>query len=90
MVRKGMVISLAAGLCLLLGLPAWADRDPTPAERAQIEQVLRANGYSTWDDIEFDDEEGLWEVDDARASDGKEYDLKLRPGSLEIVSRRLD
>ncbi|MNK86075.1 hypothetical protein D3C87_1059780 [compost metagenome] len=90
MKRIGMAACLAAGLFLVLGLPAWADRDATPEERAAIERVLRANGYVAWDDIEYDDEERLWEVDDARTSDGKEYDLKLRPGSLEIVSRRLD
>ena len=90
MIRHGMILSLAAGLVMVAGLPAWADRDAMPAERAQIEQMLRANGYVAWDDIEYDDEEGLWEVDDARAPDGKEYDLKLRPGTLEIVSRELD
>lgn len=90
MIRRGLAISLAAGLMLSLGLPALADRPPTAAERAQIEKVLRANGYVSWDEIEFDDDEQLWEVDDARTSDGKEYDLKLRPGSLEIVSRRRD
>jgi hypothetical protein len=49
------------------------DRSPTPEERAQIEQVLRGEGFTRWDEIELDD--GVWEVDDAAGSDEREYDL---------------
>jgi len=90
MSRTAMAACLIAGIVLVLGLPAWADRPPTAEERAAIERTLRANGYVAWDGIELDDEDGLWEVDDARGADGKEYDLKIRPRTLEIVSRRPD
>ncbi len=70
------ILAFAAVLALA---PAAAiaddDRAPTPEERAQIEQVLRAEGYTRWDEIELDD--GVWEVDDAIGADGREYDLEL-------------
>ncbi|WP_142847211.1 PepSY domain-containing protein [Telmatospirillum sp. J64-1] len=52
------------------------DRPPTPEERAQIEEVLKTEGYTRWDSIELDDS-GVWEVQDAIAADGQEYDLIL-------------
>lgn len=82
--------ALAAAALALAAAPALADDDraPTAAERAAIETVLRQAGFVSWDEIELDD--GLWEVDDARTAEGREYDLKLRPGSLEIVRRDPD
>lgn len=75
---------LAAGLT---ASPALAeDRDPTPEERTKIEAALKAEGFASWGDIELDDDR-VWEVDDARHSDGKEYDLDLDPQSLAIVKR---
>ena len=63
-----------------------ADRLPTSEERAKIESVLKAEGFVSWGDIELDDNR-VWEVDDARHSDGHEYDLDLDPQSLAIVKR---
>lgn len=75
---------LIAGLCALATpVLAYDDRKPTAEELAAIEAVLRAAGYVSWDEIEFDD--GVWEVDDARKADGAEHDLELDPTSLEIV-----
>ena len=80
----------ALALAGAVATPAWADddRSPTPQERTAIEQVLRSEGFTRWDDIELDD--GLWEVDDARTADGREFDLKLRPGTLAIIRRDAD
>lgn len=80
-----MLTIFLASAALALAAPADDDRPPTPQERAAIEAKLRAEGFVRWDDIELDD--GLWEIDDARRADGREYDLKLRPGSLEVVRR---
>lgn len=78
----------AAALVLVAGMPAWADdRPPTPAEQAQIERVLRNNGFVSWEKIEFETDDGLWEVDDARTKDGREFDLKLQPGTLKIIRK---
>jgi hypothetical protein len=65
------------------------DRPPSAEERAQIEKSLRDAGYTSWEEIEFDD--GLWEVDDAKkAGDNREFDLKLDPKTYKIVSEQED
>jgi Peptidase propeptide and YPEB domain len=67
---------LAAGA--LYSGQALADRPPTAEERSRIEDMLRREGFTNWGIIEFDD--GLWDVDDALAPDGRTYDLKASPG----------
>lgn len=73
-----------------MATPALADRPPTSEERAAIERVLRDQGFVSWEEIELDDDGPYWEVDDARTKDGRRWDLKLAPRSLEIVKRELD
>jgi hypothetical protein len=62
-----------------------ADRPPTPQERSRIETMLHNEGFTNWGKIELDDEIGVWGVDDAYASDGRKYDLKLDPETLAII-----
>ena len=85
-------LSFALALTTIFSLPIVAnadDRPPTPEERQQIEKSLRAAGYTTWEEIEFDD--GMWEVDDARKQgDNREFDLKLDPKTFEIRVERED
>jgi len=76
---------LAAGT--LLPGQALADRAPSPQERSRIETVLRNEGFTRWGKIELDDEDEVWEIDDAHASDGHRYDLRLQPDTLEIITR---
>lgn len=68
--------------------PAWADRKPTPDERDKIEASLRAEGFQRWKEIELDD--GQWEVDDAVDREGRDWDLKLDPRTMQIVEREED
>lgn len=69
--------------------PALADdRPPTLEEREAIQAVLIAEGFTSWSEIEWDDD-GYWEVDDAIGPDGHEYDLKLDAG-LTIIERERD
>jgi hypothetical protein len=75
---------------VLTASPALADRAPTTEERAAIEAKLTAEGFTRWEGIELEDDESVWEVDDAVAADGREYDLELRVGTLEIVERDPD
>jgi hypothetical protein len=75
---------------VLIASPALADRAPTAEERTAIETKLRAEGFTSWESIELEDDESVWEVDDARGADGREYDLELRFGTLEIVDRDAD
>jgi hypothetical protein len=83
------------GLVLAVGmlLPGHvlADRAPTPQERSRIETMLRNEGFTRWGRIELDDDDDLWEVDDAYApSAGRTYDLKLHPDTLAIIGREPD
>ncbi len=68
--------------------PSLADRAPTADERAKIEQMLRSEGFTSWDEIELDDDG--WEVDDAKGSNGREYELKLDRDTLRIIKREAD
>lgn len=75
---------------MVANAPALADdRAPTMDERAQIEQQLQSLGFVSWEEIELDDD-GYWEIDDARHSDGREYDLKLEVGSLDVLEIERD
>ena len=67
-----------------------AGRAPSPQERSRIETMLHNEGFTRWGRIELDDDDDLWEVDDAYASDGRRYDLKLHPDTLAIIRREPD
>jgi hypothetical protein len=88
---KSRVVT-ALFLAVLVAAPTIAradDRPPTAEERVQIEQSLRGAGYTTWEEIEFDD--GMWGVDDARKEgDHREFDLKLDPKTYKIVLEQED
>jgi hypothetical protein len=66
---------------------ALADRAPTPEERSQIETMLRNEGFRDWGTIALDDDDAVWEIDDAHDSDGNRYDLRIHPDTLEIMTR---
>lgn len=77
-----------AALAILIGAAGSAlAREPTAEERARIESVLRAEGFTRWDDIEFDD--GKWEIDDAVDADGQTWDLDL-DAALKVIRRERD
>lgn len=80
--------ALAAMLAVTVALPAHADDEAGPEDRARITEALQAAGYSSFEEVEMDD--GVWEVDDAVGSDGRKYDLKLNPETLEIIETEED
>jgi hypothetical protein len=80
---------LALGFAALLATPALADRDPTSEERSQIEAELTNQGFTSWEEIEWDDD-GYWEIDDAIHTDGREYELHLAPDTFEVLKREDD
>lgn len=93
MKRLSKLPSLALGLAL--AMPAFTgsaladdDRQPTPEERAAMEETLRGAGYTSWNEIEF--ENGGWEVDEAVGPDGREYAIKLHPQGFGIIEVRED
>jgi hypothetical protein len=69
-------------------LAAADDRPATSAERANIGAILNANGYTSWKKIEYDREDGKFEIDNARHGDGGVYDVDIRGG--DIVKRERD
>ncbi|QPC86479.1 PepSY domain-containing protein [Mesorhizobium sp. NBSH29] len=75
---------------MAMAFPAYADRKPTLEERRIIEAKLVGLGYTSWDEIEFDYRRNAWEIDDALAVDGREYDLRLAPHSYDVISRKMD
>jgi hypothetical protein len=87
---RQVVLGLVLAAGVLLPGQAFADRPPSPEERSRIETMLRNEGFANWGKIELDDESGAWEIDDAHASDGHRYDLRLHPDTLEILTREPD
>ncbi len=75
------------GLALLTG-PTLADEKLPPDQQAKVEDILKKEGFAKWDEIELDD--GMIEVDDAVDANGKQFDLKLDPKTLEIVKRKAE
>ncbi len=85
MTRTAIILAAASALAAS-AFPALADRQPTAEERTAIEAALRAAGYTSWENIELEDDESVWEVDDARGPNGREFDLRLKPGTFEILA----
>jgi hypothetical protein len=82
------ILALASILVGTAAVPASADDEPGPEDLARITEALKRAGFHSFEGVEFDD--GVWEVDDAVGSDGREYDLELDPQTLEIVRREAD
>jgi hypothetical protein len=87
---KRILFGLVVAAGMLSSGQALADRPPTPEERSRIETVLRNEGFTDWGAIALDDEDGVWDVDDAYASDGHRYGLRLHPNTFAIIQRELD
>jgi len=93
MIKKSYIASTLAAGFALTALPFAAanaddDRMPTAEERAKIESTLQNEGFTAWEEVEFDD--GVWEVDDAVGADGVQYDLWLDPESFSVMGKRPD
>jgi hypothetical protein len=84
---RQILLSLVLILAVLWPRQVLADRAPSPGERSRIETVLRNEGFTRWGKIELDDDDDVWEVEGAYASDGHRYDLVLHPDTLAIIAR---
>lgn len=85
---------ISSALALTATAALAADRAPTPQEKAAIEKVLRAEGFVSWEEIEYDDDrpqrQPVWDIDDARTADGKAFDVRLEPGTLKVLRKQAD
>lgn len=79
--------AFAIGFALLSG-PVLADEKLPPDQQAKVEDILKKEGFTKWKEIELDD--GMIEVDDAIDANGKQFDLKLDPKTMEIVNRKAE
>lgn len=71
---KRLVVS---SLTLLLAAsPALADRPATPEEMARVTEALAAIGCTPYD-VEWDEDDARFEVDDARCGDQGRFDFEL-------------
>jgi Peptidase propeptide and YPEB domain len=87
---KQILLGLVLTAGMLLPGQVFADRAPTPEERSSIETVLRNEGFLRWGRIELDEDDDVWEIDGAHASDGRRYALWLHPDTLAIIGREPD
>jgi len=89
MLKRSLLAALAsAGLTGASSMVLADDRKPSGEELSRIESALRSAGFTSWEEIEFDD--GHWEVDDARGSDGKKFDLRVDSTTFRILSQEED
>ena len=77
---------LGSIVALALTAPAMADRAITAEERAKLTAAVAAQ-QCTGGEMEFDD--GKFEVDDAKCSDGKTYTLDF-DAQFQLVKKELD
>jgi hypothetical protein len=58
-----------------LGAAYAAERAPTADETAMISDILLSEGYTSWGEIEWNDDQ--WEVKNAIGQDGNRRDIAL-------------
>jgi hypothetical protein len=80
----------AAVVAVAVATPALADRGPTQAEASRIAASLTAAGFKSWNKVQLDEDGPKWKVDDARAIDGKTYDLELSTTDYQIFKKSRD
>ena len=78
---------VATAVLTVVAMPAKADRPVTEAERARLETAIAAQGC-TGGNMEWDEDDREFEVDDARC-DGQKYDLKFH-ADYTFKSKKLD
>ncbi|WP_448577604.1 PepSY domain-containing protein [Thermaurantiacus sp.] len=81
-------IITAFAMSALLAAPALADRRVSKEDKALIEAMLKAEGYTKWDTIEYIDGDRRIKVDDAIDARGQRHDLIVGPASFRVVEIR--
>jgi hypothetical protein len=86
--REVRTLMVSIALLAITSLPAKADRPVTEAERAKLVEAVTAQGCSGGK-LEYDAGDREFEVDKARCSDGRNYDLKFNE-DYTFKSKKLD
>lgn len=82
-------VKLSAVLLLSsMATAADAGQYSKKSDQSPVVSVLRANGFVAWEEIER--ENGHWEVDNARHSSGRVYDLHIAGGRIVRREREWD
>jgi hypothetical protein len=55
------------------------------SDQSKIEAALKSQGYKQWKSLTLD--HGVWEVDDAIDSAGKQFDLRVDASSMAVTSK---
>jgi hypothetical protein len=79
---------IAIPVLVALAVPAQADRPLTEGERARVIEAVQVQGCSGGE-MEFDEDDRQFEVDDALCTDGKKYDLKFG-ADFQFIRKNLD
>ena len=89
---RQIVFGLVVAVGTLVAGQVLADRGPSLEERSRIETMLRNEGFTAWGTIALDDDDDVWEIDDAHDSDGNRCDLRRHIGdhNARAVSRVTD
>jgi hypothetical protein len=83
------LLLVSTAFLMVLPAPARAkDRPVTDDERVKLVAAIAAQGCSGGNDMEFDDD-GHYEVDDVRCSDGRKYDMEFDT-TFKLTKKKLD
>ncbi len=70
-------IFVAITTALLMTTTALADTKPTAEETTKIKEAISVLGCTGGEFEKEDEASGLYEIDDAKCHDGKQFDIKL-------------
>ena len=84
-----MKLTLTAFVAVLGTTLAYADTPVTPAEAEKIKAAIEAFGCSGGKMEKETEGTGVYEVDDAKCRDGKQYDIKLNK-DFRVIAITLD
>jgi hypothetical protein len=73
---------------IAIAFPAKADRALTDAERAKLVAAVAAQGCSGGE-MEWDDDDRQFDVEEAVCADGQKYELKF-DAEFKLIGKKLD
>jgi hypothetical protein len=79
---------LLMAFLIAIVVPARADRAVTDAERAKLLAAIEAQGCSGGE-MEWDDDDKQFDVDEAVCADGRKYELKF-DAEFKFISKKED